>query len=658
MFPRKTVRRRGMLRTKLFKAFAALVVIFGLIPAFVGIRIIKQRVLDEAQTRVRLDLSSAWAVYNDRLHDIEIILKLVAGKQGVTQLCAEQDWSNEYMRGILDDIRVSFGLDFLDLISHEGQVVMRTAPPYATGDYKQANPVVARALKGEATAGMTVLSSKELTYEAEGLAERALLELTDTPHARRSRKTEESRGMIMAGAAPVRQGTDVLGVIYGGILINRNDAFVDRIQDIIYRNEKYRGASLGTATVFLNDSRIATTVRFPNGNRALGTRVSKEVADSVLDNGRPWIAEAFVVQDQYLTAYEPIRDGRNKIIGMLYVGILKRPFLDTARNVLFTYVLLSVFSLCIALVLAFILAGRLSRPIHQLVEASNKMERGEHPGPVRSFNACRETEALTDAFNQMTRTIKDREEKLGRLNRSYMETLGFVSHELKGPLATLTNYVYLMRKQKLGPLTEKQEKAMKAVDSGINRLTEMVRHYLNLSRIENAELEPVRTRVRVLAEVLKPLLDSAEGDMQKRRIRLENNVTRDISLYADMNMVREMFENLIGNAVKYGRDGGALVINARSDGDFVSFAVRNDGAGIYREEFGNIFEKFNRGATPTNAKKQQKGTGLGLFITRYLVEAHGGKISVSSQPGEWAEFTFTLPQFRGQNSDLASPESS
>jgi len=241
---------------------------------------------------------------------------------------------------------------------------------------------------------------------------------------------------------------------------------IDRIGEIVYRNEMYKDAPLGTVTIFLGDTRITTTVRKDNGNRALGTRVSKQVADCVLDNAKPWIGEAFVVKEPYLAAYEPIRDGGGEIVGMFYVGTLKRPFTDEWRAVAMQYLAITLVALGTSLVLAFAIASRLAAPIRRLVEVAKRVAHGDRPPPVDANGACDEVGRLVHSFNQMTAALAEREERLKTLNRSYMETLGFVSHELKSPVATIMNYAYLLREQKLGELNERQVKAVRAIDSG------------------------------------------------------------------------------------------------------------------------------------------------------------------------------------------------
>ncbi|OGV57971.1 MAG: hypothetical protein A2283_15505 [Lentisphaerae bacterium RIFOXYA12_FULL_48_11] len=638
-----------MLRTKLFIWFAVLVLLFGGLSAYVGIQIINDRVIEEAQTRVRLNLSSAWALYNFHLQEIETVLKLAAVKEVVVEMAEGGKWNDPEVCSRMEKIRTGFGLDFLDIVGSNGKVMMRTTQPNVTGDFKATEPAIASALKGEVMTCMSVISGEDMKREGENLAEKAYIELEDTPRARRTDRKEESRGMVMTCAAPIRKGMQVLGAVYGGVLVNRNNEMVDRIRDVVFRNEQYKGIPTGTATIFLNDSRIATTVRLSNGNRAIGTRASKEVADRVLDNGLPWIGDAYVLKDTYLSAYEPIKDGMGRIIGMLYVGILKQPFLDIGHSIIVRYVYLSIFVLLVSLVLAFIIAGRLAKPIHQLVEASNRMSNGEVHAPITARGSCRETDLLVSAFNDMTFTLAEREQKLKALNRSYMETLGFVSHELKSPVATIMNYVYLLREKKLGQLNEKQEKAVRAIDRGGTRLIEMVRHYLNLSRIENHEVQPVPTKVAVFDEVLKPIFDSAEAELAANNMTLINNVGTDIVLNVDINMIREVFENLLNNALKYGRQGGAIQVNSKFAGYFIEFSFRNDGEGIAEDKYDEIFQKFTRIASSETVKKQ-RGTGLGLFITKYIVEAHGGKIRVTSKPGEWAEFILTLPAWQESGS--------
>lgn len=634
-----------MLRSKLFRAFAALVLLFGLVSILIGQWMIKSRVVEEAQSSVRSDLAMATAECNFEMREIELTLRLTAGKKRVADACAAKSWADPQLDAILQEAHRDYGLDFVGLVAPDGRVVLR-ATSHKTGDYQLVGPVISAALKGRPSTAWQVYSPEHLALEAADLPEQSFMVLEETPHARPTPKKEEARGMVMVGACPVRQGAEVTGVVYGGVLLNRNAALVDRIQDILYRDKPR-----GTVTLFLKDIRIATTVRLQNGNRAIGTRASKEVADRVLDNGKSWTGRAFVVNDYYLTQYNPIRDPEGQVIGMLYVGVLERPFRELSRRIVFQYGALSVFGLLLSLVIAFFFARRLARPIQNLVGAADAMQKGHHPEPVPIDETFNETRQLIVSFNEMARTLAEREKSLTEanaslksLNRSYMETLGFVSHELKSPLQTIVNYVYLLLTKKIGPLTEKQEKSVRNIRESVNRLVEMIRHYLNLSRIENGELAPVRTRLAVREEVLNRLEETYDEDMAARKMKLEDHIGDDVVIHADLNMTREVFENMISNALKYGREGGTISLSCKRTDAFYDFAVRNEGEGIPPDKINTLFQKFSR-LEDQQATRKEKGTGLGLFIVKNIIEAHGGRIEVASEWHQGVEFRFTLPVY-------------
>lgn len=640
-----------MLRTKLFKYFAALILVFGLISGWFVVTIVQRQVVGGAQQRVQHDLDSAWSLYRARLHELETVLLLTAGKRTVVTACREEAWQSTDVRDRLQLISKEFGIDFLGLVSPDGVVAVRAAPPYARGDVRLHDTFIAEALAGRVSVGTVLMSEARLARESADLVERAYFELENTPHARATPLTEERRGMVMVAAIPVRSGAQVTGVVYGGVLLNRNTQLIDSIKDSLYDGETYEDAPFGTATIFLKDSRITTTVRRPNGNRALGTRVSREVAERVLDNGIPWVGKAFVVKDWYLSAYEPIRDLDETIVGMLYVGILQKPFKDLERATILRYVALTAVTMLVCLLVAFYLANRLARPIHRLVEAAEQVNNGTYPQPVDAGRTNAETRRLTHAFNAMVVSLKEREAGLSEanrdlnvLNRSYMETLGFVTHELKTPMGAIMNYAYLLREGMLGPTTEKQAKAVTVIDGNVRRVNEMIRHYLNLSRIERKELQPQRTRVALLSQVILPMLDALEPEFAVVGMTVQNLIDEEAVLDADLNMVREVYENLVHNAVKYGREGGTVTLASYREESHLRLSVRNEGPGIPPDAMDRLFQKFSRLDNGGHGSRS-RGTGLGLFITRHIIEAHGGWIEARSEVNQWAEFVFVLPRY-------------
>src|SRR5690606_9123621 len=188
-------------------------------------------------------------------------------------------------------------------------------------------PVVAAALQGEAQTEIDLYSHIQLKAIDESLARRAHIELVPTDNAEPTTKTAVDSGMVIHSATPVRDATGrLLGVLEGGMLLNQNLDFIDTMNSLVYTPGSLPAGSDGTATLFIDDTRLATNVRLFGDQRALGTRASQIVRNHVLGEGRSWLDSAFVVHDWYISAYEPVSDSFGERIGMLYVGYLEAPF--------------------------------------------------------------------------------------------------------------------------------------------------------------------------------------------------------------------------------------------------------------------------------------------------------------------------------------------
>ncbi|MBL8223424.1 MAG: cache domain-containing protein, partial [Bryobacterales bacterium] len=183
------------------------------------------------------------------------------------------------------------------------------------------------ALAGAPRTETDVFTPAQLDRFDTALRARALTPLVATANARPDARQSEENGLVVHAAAPVFDAKGVLlGVLAGGVLLNKNLDFIDRLNEIVYPEGALPFGSAGTATIFLGDVRVATNVRLFEGERAIGTRVSESVHRAVLDEGRTWLDRAFVVTDWYVSAYQPLLDSQGRRIGMLYVGYLEGPF--------------------------------------------------------------------------------------------------------------------------------------------------------------------------------------------------------------------------------------------------------------------------------------------------------------------------------------------
>jgi two-component system NtrC family sensor kinase len=145
----------------------------------------------------------------------------------------------------------------------------------------------------------------------------------------------------------------------GGILLNRNYEIVDQIKNIVFKDARYKGKEIGTATIFMEDLRISTNVMDKEGNRAIGTRAMREVSTQVLEQGAPWIQRAFVVDDWYITAYEPIEDVQGRRVGMLYVGMLESKYALLKEKLILFFFLFSMVGMVLALAVSFLLSWKI-----------------------------------------------------------------------------------------------------------------------------------------------------------------------------------------------------------------------------------------------------------------------------------------------------------
>lgn len=639
------------LRSKLVFSFLLIVLAGGTASIIIGIHMVGNTIIAEAHKKVQHDLASAWIIYQEKLNRTQDVLNLTAKRDLIVR--AVMGRQVELLRRELERVRIDYGLDILTVVDRKGIVLTRTRSPYFSQDYKGNDELVRRALGKQIVSSTEIVPRDELAREGEDLTRQAYMEFVPTPKAKGRPENKETSGMMMKAAVPVLDiNNEVWGVIYGGNLLNRNYEIVDRIKDAVFRGERYKGKDTGTATIFEWDLRISTNVKDQNGLRAIGTRVAREVYDQVLENGRAFIDRAFVVNEWYIAAYEPIRNIKGEIIGILYVGTLEAPYTDLRKNVIYSFLAVAFFGLVLVLFLAYFITRSVTRPIDNLMKATEGIAGGDfsHEVPVESRD---EVGHLAASFNRMVRTLRATMEelyvvntKLQNLNRHYLEMVSFITHELNQPMGVLKGYLIMLQDESLGPLTtSKQRQAVGTMLRNVNALIHMIQKYLQLGRIESGRMEVNKARTPIFRETLAPVLDDERQQLDARRMQvvLENEEAfRRVEEEADPLLLRIVFDNLIGNAIKYGKEGGTIWAGFREEPTELLFYVKNEGRGIPADKLNVVFEKFAR--LEGELEHRRRGTGLGLFNAKQIVEKHGGRIWAESEEGKWANFLFTLPK--------------
>lgn len=342
-------------KTQLALIFLAVACLIGVVTSIIVNSLITNQIIFEAQERVKEDLNTARYVYTSKIRDIDRTIRWTAIRHVLKKGLKERDISP--IRNELEGLMAEEGLDFLTLVDRQGTVVFRFHNPPASGDSLLHDPFINSALGKKEISGTQVLSGDELSKEGRALVQKAIIQSIPVPKEKPARKIEETSGMVLKSAHPIIDlNGEVLGVLTGGVLLNRNYEIVDRIKNIVFKDAKYKGKEIGTATVFLGDLRISTNVIDKEGNRAIGTRAMKEVQEQVLGKGTPWIQRAFVVDDWYITAYEPIRDVQDKIVGILYVGMREGKYAMMKEKLILLFFFFSMSGMLIALTVSFFLS--------------------------------------------------------------------------------------------------------------------------------------------------------------------------------------------------------------------------------------------------------------------------------------------------------------
>ncbi len=254
---------------------------------------------------------------------------------------------------------------------------------------------------------------------------------------------------------------------------------------------------------------------------------------------------------------------------------------------------------------------------------------------------CRELEARDEALQAQCEALQARVDELMAASHSYLDLLAFVAHELKSPLASAVMSLYLVKDGYLGPISPAQERSLEMAGQSLEYFQDMIRNYLDLSRLEKGELQTDPTYFPLHDRVVEPVLAEMERPLERRGMVVQDRIPAGKVVYADANLLRIVYENLLSNAVKYGREGGRIVLEAEKGAGELVLSVQNDGPGIAPEQVALLFRRFSR--LDNADQPAARGTGLGLYICREIIEKHGGRIGVQSEMGQWVRFSFTLP---------------
>ncbi len=563
-----------------------------------------------------------------RLIDQQITNKITVLALGGTHLIAVLDAEGNVLVG--------------RVVSADNQLL----PAISGGNFDGLPIVDAVLTTGKEQAGTEVVPGEVLRQA--GLNAQAAIPLIDTAKAAPQPfdGREGSAGLALMGVRPLlaADGT-VQGAVLAAHLFNRDFTLVDRIKAV---------AGVDTVTIFFGDMRVSTNVTTEDGGRAVGTRVSQDVYERVLAQGLEYVGRAYVVNEWFLTRYEPLRDHAGQVVGMLYVGARESAFQALVHAITNRVGLIALVSILLAGVLAVPLARLTIRPIAELVAANRRVAQGDMSVRVapsgrgelaelgRSFNhmveALQETQQrLMHTLNNMAESLQETQQEL--VHKEKLASMGQlaagVAHELNNPLGTILLYSNIVYKETAEE--DPHRKDLQMVIEETERCKVIVRNLLDFARQNEVAAQPTD-----LNELLEKLVAEQRIRPEFEDVKVILHLAPDLpTIHADALQLQQVFINLTDNAAEAmePKGGGTLTLTTRLApfGQGVRISVADTGIGIAEESRDKLFTPF------FTTKPIGKGTGLGLAIVYGIVKMHRGQIQVQSEEGQGATFTVTLP---------------
>ncbi|KJY81518.1 histidine kinase [Vibrio galatheae] len=521
-----------------------------------------------------------------------------------------------------------------------------------------------------------VLSEQELLELDTGLAARA-----QTPIV--GNDSVEKRGLVSRTVIPVRNElNDIIGFLDGGLLLNNSTGLVDAIRDLIYPSKQDHLRPVGTLTVFLDDLRISTNVPLDSNDRlgrAIGTRVSDEVKQTVLIEGHDWTNLAFVYDAWYITAYTPLYDQYSNEIGMLYTGYLLWPFIATYMTNIAEISITTVVLLLLSSLLVYRGSRDLFVPIEHIHRVIKQIQLGKETriGPL-GLDDGHELALLAKQFDNMLDLLKQRNTEIQRaadeleckvhdrtaslkektqqlelhiqlLNQTrdklvvneklaaLGELTAGIAHEINNPTAVILGNVELIQFE-LGADSARVSEEIDAIHAQIDRIRNITRSLLQYSRQGGVQDEITWQHINPIIEESITLVKTGS---KKREVQFDTALNAETCVEVNRHQLLQILVNLQMNAIHAMSGKGKLTISSE---DWVEddktwgavIHVQDEGCGIKPENLKRIFAPFYT--------TKREGTGLGLSVSQSILSQSGGELKVSSEYGKGSQFSIFLPE--------------
>jgi len=613
--------------------------------------------------KVRSDLAVATTYFERVQGELSRSIEALATSE---MLADAQRRPGQALDGLLQARAEVLGLDYL-LLLDENRHVLASSSPAARARQYPAGLVAAVAANGGSRVALDTFTAAQLDALSPALQQQAQIALRATQGARPSLRQQSRDGLILhaATALPGRR----LALV-GGQLLNRNVGFVDRIQHLVYPPGSLPANSRGATTLFLGDVRIATTVKLPQGERAIGTRVSGAVAEQVLEHGQMWLDRALVVGDWYVSGYQPLLDSRGERVGMLYVGFLEQPFVLAKWLALAVLFVLFAITMAVAAWISWRFAQSVILPVDRLRATMRHVEAGRLDARVGALPQQDELALLASHFDHLLDRIQSQNQALTRwatelddkvaartlelaaANQTLLtaqqqlfkseklaaigQLAAGIAHEVNNPVAVIQGNLELMQ-ELLGPAAAPVAEEFRLLNEQVQRIRLIVAKLLQYARPNeySGYLEQVSAEA-----VFQDSLVLVGHQLGSGRVMVRSDWQARQTLLVNRYELQQVLINLLLNALQAMPDGGELTLSTQDqlgdDGQAgVLLAVSDRGGGIAEADMSRLFTPF--------FTRKADGTGLGLWVCHGLIERYGGQITAANLSQGGAVFRVWLP---------------
>jgi two-component system, NtrC family, sensor kinase len=593
--------------------------------------------------RIDRDMHLAQVFYDLKLHEIEGVAErlstdpLIMGQ--VQKSLAGDPFSSELIiRQIRSNVSQSdMGRNHLilildrdgNLLAGDRRLTNRLGATFGPEQNWGSLGIIDESVSSERSITATEIIPASLLVKA-GLSEQASITILDTPKASPELfdPRELTDGLALFSVSPVKSDSgQVLGSAVALHLLNNDFTLVDKIKEV---------AEVDNVTIFLGDLRVSTNVMTRAGGRAIGTRVSDEVSQVVLHGGGIFVGPAFVVYEEQITRYDPIRDHSGQIIGILYVGTKQASFQRLVNMFNQRITMVAFGTVLLTILLATPVSRLITRPLNQvkvLVEANQRVAKGDMSVRVLVQDSG-EIGLLETSFNSMLDTLQSTQDQLVQSEKlaSIGQLAAGVAHELNNPLGTILLFSDILLRET--PHDSSQREDLDVIVNETKRCKGIVSALLEFARQHQVVTEPTD-----LNSLIQDVIEVEWKHLETEPVIFETELDWDIpKIQVDPSQMQQILFNLIENSVQAMPDGGRITLRTRNEpANMVTLEVEDTGIGIQPEHLTMLFTPF------FTTKPIGIGTGMGLAIVYGIIKLHRGQITVRSTVGVGTTFVIQLP---------------